>query len=169
MSVCALSSPVYVVCMGSLSWYWHICPTPLPSSLPLLARLRASRAGRRRRAGVRLAGWHKSPGERGDEGRQRETSAFSIRKAPGGDSTHLFQPRYGAANSRKPPADCLAAWNLRGCAGDATPTQPHWQMYTHVRSHASKHVITQSQRRTQTNRGSKVCPHSRTGSGVAGG
>lgn len=44
------------------------------------------------RGGAWLAGRQQSPGEQGDEGRQRETSAYSIRKAAGGDSTHYFQP-----------------------------------------------------------------------------
>lgn len=65
-------------------------PAPTCVFTPSLARLRASGAGRKR-VGTRLTGWHLSPGEQGKEGKQRETSACSIRKSPGGDSTHRFQ------------------------------------------------------------------------------
>ena len=79
---------------GELRLVLAYLPAPTLIFTPSLARLTASRAGGKR-VESRLAGWHQSPGERGDEGRQRETSACSIRKTLGEDSTHHFQPAMG--------------------------------------------------------------------------
>lgn len=70
LCLCIHTFTVRVICIGSLVWYWHICPPPNPVCTPSLARLRASRA-KEKRVGVRLAGWHQSPGEQADEGRER--------------------------------------------------------------------------------------------------
>lgn len=100
-------------------------PHPLPHSL--FGKAEGLQAGGETVV-ARLAGWQQSPGERGDEGRQRETSACSIRKAPGGDSTNHFQPataRLTAGSHRQ------TAWNLHGWVGGANAPQ----MYTHVHTH----------------------------------
>lgn len=117
--------------------------TPTSVCTPSLARLRASRA-EEKRVGARLTGWHQSPGEQGDGGRQRETSAYSIRKAPGGDST----------------------WNQREWVGDATPAH-RTSKFKHMHTQASKHVITQSQKYTRTNTSNKDCARSWTARSAA--
>lgn len=131
-------------------------PAPTCVFTPSLARLRASGAGRKR-VGTRLAGWHLSPGEQGKEGRQRETSACSIRKSPGGDSTHRFQ----LAKEQLTAGSCRQTTWLPGICTD-------WQKMHHTGSvHASKRIIAQS---PQTNAGSKVRLHARTViRGVVGG
>lgn len=124
-----------VCCMhGELRLVLAYLPAPTPILTPSLARLRASRAGGKR-VGARLAGWHQSPGERGDEERQRETSACSIRKTLGGDSTHYFQP---ATEQLTAGSHRQTAW-LSGICADGWET--HRQCTTLADVHTCAHTF----------------------------
>lgn len=109
-----------VICTGSLGWFWHIYPNSSSAFTPSLAQLRAFRAGGKRVGASSLAGISPQVSRemRGDRGRHLPAAS-----GISGWGFHLLLPAcYRATNSRKPPADCLAAWNLHGWVGDATPT-----------------------------------------------
>lgn len=73
---------------------------------PSLARLRASRAGGKR-VGARLAGWRRSPGERGDEVETEGDICMQHQESSRRGFHQPFPACYEASNSRELPAD----WN----------------------------------------------------------
>lgn len=149
------------VCM-SYTWGAYL-PAPTPSSLHLWQGW--GPPGWRKKGGSEARWLAAFPRWVGRWGEIEGDICLQHQESPGRGfhpSTNHFQP---AMEQLTAGSHQLAAWNLHGWVGDANA--PHRCKQAHTR--ANKHVITQSQRHTQTNTSSEECPRSRTvRSGMAG-